>query len=112
MRAQRRFQRANLAWRIRRKQRRDELLSGQPVDVDRLGLVPIGRDLQDGWPAKPAMREQHFFAKALLAAGRDYRRGNACEASELRKFRAADRERNQRWTAWLSGNRKLAGDVV
>ena len=68
--------------------------------------------MQDGRPAQPAMRKEQFFAKAVLAAGHDHRRGNACEVGEKRMLRAGERQRNKRRTAGLDGNRKLAGNVV
>ena len=58
------------------------------------------------------MREEHSFLEAALAVRHNYRRGDAGKASEMLMIRTRERERNERRTAGLDGNRKPAGNVV
>ena len=80
--------------------------------MDRVGFVPVGGDLQDGRPAEPAVGEEQFFTKTALAARHNHGRGDAGEVSKKLMLCAKERERNQRRTAGLDGNQKLAGNVV
>ena len=45
---------------------------GRKIDDHGSAGVPIRRDLQNGRAAETAVREQHFFAKALLADRGDH----------------------------------------
>ena len=53
--------------------------SGSEIERDRLRRLPVRRNLQDGRAAQPAMRDEHFFAKLISAAGSDYFGGNSSE---------------------------------
>ncbi len=112
LRAQCRFCRGRIAPRMGRTQGRKQALFRRPVNADRLGQFPVGRDLQDGRSAQAAMREEHFFPKAALAAAHDHWRGNSGQVGEMRVLRAREGKRNQRRTAGFEVNAKLAGDIV
>ncbi len=110
--AQRRFERGEITAGVGRAEGREEFAVGKPVDVDGLGLLPIGRDLQDGRAAEAAMREEHLLAKAALAGGSDDRRRDAGEAGKMRALRTGEGQRNERGAAGFDGDAELARDVV
>src|SRR5262245_11235394 len=70
---------------------------------DRLTGFPVGGDLQNGRPAKAAMREQDILPKRRSPAPHVSLERNT---AEIRK-RGVQRQRNQGWTNFCQAQPKL-----
>src|SRR5579884_161417 len=90
----------------------EQLRTGGPVDADRFGFFPVGRNLQDRRTAEAAVCEEHLLAEGTLAEGRDDGGRDAGEVGELLVLRSGEGERNQRGAAWFDRDAELPRNVV
>ena len=75
-------------------------------------LSPIRGNLQDGRPAQPSMRDQHFLPERLVVRGNLDFRGDSGQIAILLAVFCPQHERHERGPGFADLHPELAGDVI
>jgi hypothetical protein len=86
-------------------------LRGQ-VEMDGLGFVPVGGDLQDGGTAETAMGEEHFFAEGIFSGSGDDFGGEPRQLGIAMMIGGIENERDQSGARGNNLVAELASEVV
>jgi hypothetical protein len=86
-------------------------LRGQ-VEMDGLGFVPVGGDLQDGGTAETAMGKEHFFAKGIFSGSGDDFGGDPRQLGIAMMIGGVENERDQSGARGDNLVAELASEVV
>ena len=65
------------------------------VEMDGLGFIPVGGDLEDGGAAETAMGEEHFFAEGIFPGGGDDFGGDSGQFGIAMMIGAIENERDE-----------------
>lgn len=82
------------------------------IEMNGLGGLPVGRDLENCGAAEAAMGEEHFFAEGMLCGGGDDFGGDAGKLGVAAMIFAMKNERNEGGSCGNDVVAKLAGQVV